>query len=219
MTVKIGILALQGAFVEHQAALWRLVEEDGIAVDAVQVRKAEELVDLDGLIIPGGESTTMTLSAERLGLWSEIKQRLQTHQLPCWGTCAGAIMLCRRIDNQMRGGQDSLAVLDVAIRRNAFGSQVNSFISPLILEADGQLFPHGIFIRAPMIEDFDDARCRVLARLAIPPANGMDPNAREKSRVCALSHDNILLTTFHPELTDNLYFHRRFLQMILDHRP
>jgi 5'-phosphate synthase pdxT subunit len=195
MPVLIGVLALQGAFKEHQEVLERL----GAA--SIQVRNVQDLEGIDGLIIPGGESTSMTLSAERLGLWSHVKELLDGG-LPTWGTCAGAIMLCRTIDNQMHGGQGSLALLDVAIKRNAYGSQIASFCSPLSI-SDGSKFP-GVFIRAPAIESFDPERYKVIAQLS----------EKYDLPIAGLKGEHIMITTFHPELTDDAYFHNLFLSMI-----
>lgn len=192
--VLIGVLALQGAFKEHQEVLEKL------GAQTRQIRNSRDLDGIDGLIIPGGESTSMTLSAERLGLWRHIKELLEK-KLPTWGTCAGAIMLCKTIDNQMQGGQDSLAMLDVAIKRNAYGSQIASFCSPL--QTDHGEYP-GVFIRAPAIETFDSQKYSVLAKL---------PETYELP-VVALKGGHIMITTFHPELTLNDRFHRLFLEMI-----
>lgn len=193
--ILIGVLALQGAFKEHQQVLEKL------NISTRQIRSLKDLEGINGLIIPGGESTSMTLSAERLGLWRSIKELLDK-KLPTWGTCAGAIMLCKTIDNQMQGGQDSLAILDVAIKRNAYGSQIASFTSSLVIDQE-KSFP-GVFIRAPAIESFDEEKNKIIARLT----------GNYDLPVVGLKDENVMITTFHPELTNDTYFHNLFVDMI-----
>lgn len=203
--MKIGILALQGAFREHVDCLERLAREDGLHLSVVLVRNKEGLADLDGLIIPGGESTSMTLAAERLGMWPHLKRRLHEDKLPVWGTCAGAILLSKHIDNAMQGGQDAIAMLDISIKRNAYGSQSSSFIAPLTLDGGG-VFPRGVFIRAPRIDDVFGSDYKVIARLS------------SDASPVAVRSQHALITTFHPELTDDLHFHRQFIDMMLSAR-
>jgi len=187
---RIGVLALQGDFAEHVSVLRRLGSE------AREVRRPEELSDLDGLIIPGGESTTISrLMAEYE--FAEPLRRLAQDSFPVWGTCAGMIVLARRASDLDR---PTLAALDITVRRNAFGRQVDSFETDLSVPALGAAPFHAVFIRAPTVEDVGEG-VEVLAAL-------------EDGRVVAVRQGNALATAFHPELTDDDRFHRYFLEMV-----
>ena len=194
--VTIGILALQGAFVEHEAMVRRL------GAQAVQVRKPEQLADLDGLIIPGGESTTMGLVAERWGLVEPLRAWVRSGK-PTWGTCAGMIMLADRATGQKEGGQTLLGGLDVTVNRNYFGRQNESFETWLRVPALGEAPIRAVFIRAPAIV----AAGASVEVLATVPGRGEDV-------IAAVRQGNILATAFHPELTDDLRWHALFLAMV-----
>jgi len=188
--MTIGVLALQGAFIEHRKALERL------GVDTREVRLPEHLEGLSGLIIPGGESTTIGKLAVTYGLIGPIRERAAAGW-PVWGTCAGMILLARDI-----GGlaQPLIGLMDVVIRRNAFGRQVDSFETWLDVPELGEDAPfRAVFIRAPVIERVGP-EVRVLARLS-------------DGAIVAARQGNLLATAFHPELTDDLRFHRYFLRM------
>ncbi|MBI4302535.1 MAG: pyridoxal 5'-phosphate synthase glutaminase subunit PdxT [Chloroflexi bacterium] len=185
---RIGVLALQGAFAEHISVLQRL------GVEAVPVRLPGELEELEGLIIPGGESTTMSRLMTVFHLRDEIK-RLAEDGLPMWGTCAGLILLAKEVDSL----PDPLGVMDIGVRRNAFGRQVDSFETELpVLPLGKEPFP-AVFIRAPQIDRLG-SEVEVLARLT----NGQVVAARE---------NNLVATAFHPELTTDPRFHCYFLNM------
>lgn len=190
--MKIGILALQGAFIEHQLILNRL------GVQTVQVRLPKDLDCLDGLIIPGGESTTIGKLAEFYDLIEPLRSFGRQHAV--WGTCAGAIFLSK----DARRSQPLLGIMDITVVRNAFGRQVDSFETDLDMtflpSANGHQKPfHTVFIRAPLIESvFGDAR--VLA--ALPDG-----------RIVAARQGRLLATSFHPELTGDDRFHRYFLEL------
>ena len=187
--MKIGVLALQGAFREHIEALHRL------GVEAVEVRLPEQLEGLDGLIIPGGESTAIGKLAVTYGLQEAIRRYAEGGN-PVYGTCAGMILLSRDVGRD----QPLLGVMDVRVERNAFGRQLDSFETGLEIAALGEdPFP-GVFIRAPRIESVGD-EVDVLASL-------------EDGTPVAARQDNMLVTAFHPELTDDLRFHRYFLAMV-----
>lgn len=188
--MKIGVLALQGAFAEHIQML------SSLGVDAVEVRRADQLEDLDGLIIPGGESTTIGMLAVEFGLFQPLK--MFAAEKPVWGTCAGAIFLSR----DAKRDQPLLGVMDITVERNAFGRQVASFEVDLPVPAlNSNNAPyHAIFIRAPLIESVS-GDARVLARL-------------EDGRIVAAQQGHLLATSFHPELTTDDRFHRYFLSMI-----
>jgi 5'-phosphate synthase pdxT subunit len=189
--VRIGILALQGAFIEHEHMLARL------GVETVQVRLPAHLEGLDGLIIPGGESTTIGQVAQRWGLLEPLCTFARAGR-PLWGTCAGMILLAKEVLDP-KPGQPLLGLMDLAVRRNAFGRQVDSFEADLEVPVLGPVPFHAIFIRAPVIERVGEG-VEVLARL-------------EDGRVVAARQGKLLATSFHPELTNDSRFHRYFLQL------
>lgn len=199
--MKIGVLALQGAFREH------ILKLQALGVDAVEVRLPRELDDLDALIIPGGESTTMGKLAEAFGLLEPLKAF--TREKPAWGTCAGLIMLAARAQRQKKGGQPLLGGLDITVDRNYFGRQVDSFEADLDVPAlaevarpeDPQGPFHAIFIRAPAVIEVGP-EVEVLARLP------------DQGPIVAVRQGHLLGTAFHPELSNDLRFHRYFLEMV-----
>lgn len=195
-TLTVGVLALQGAFAEHIAMLERA------AARAVEVRKPEHLDDLDGLILPGGESTTMGLVAERWGLVEPLRAWVRAGR-PTWGTCAGMILLAERATGQKQGGQPLLGGLDVTVNRNYFGRQVQSFEVDLDAPALGPEPVHAVFIRAPAITEIGPG-VQSLAALE------RTPGERVHVAVC---QGLLLATAFHPELTADLRWHRLFLRM------
>ncbi|MBI9049094.1 MAG: pyridoxal 5'-phosphate synthase glutaminase subunit PdxT [Anaerolineaceae bacterium] len=191
--MKIGVLALQGAFIEHQ----KILEKLGAKV--AQVRLPEHLIDLDGLIIPGGESTTIGKMAEEYGLLEPLQQFGK--QKPLWGTCAGAIFLAKNIGLH----QPLLGLMDITVERNAFGRQIDSFEAELSIPCLGSsngytgLFP-AVFIRAPLINDVGEG-VEVLSKLT-------------DGRIVAVRQGHLLATSFHPELTGDTRFHKYFLELI-----
>jgi len=191
--MKIGVLALQGDFAEHITMLKKL------GVETVEVRLPEQLDGLDGIIIPGGESTTIGKLALAYGLIEPLQQFGQRHAI--WGTCAGAIFLSKDIGLE----QPLLGLMYIKVKRNAFGRQLESFEADLdILElkqATGtEEAYHAFFIRAPIIESvFGDAK--IIASLP-------------DGRIVAAQQNNLLATSFHPELTDDTRFHQYFLSLI-----
>jgi 5'-phosphate synthase pdxT subunit len=193
--VTIGVLALQGDFAEHAGALRRL------GVTTRPVRLPEQLDGLDGLILPGGESTTIGKLATTFGLVEPLRAFAKQHAV--WGTCAGAIFLSRGAGRD----QPLLNLMDLRVERNAFGRQVDSFetdISFPMLDEPQTPFPC-VFIRAPLIESVG-AGVEILARLAEPPRPG-------GGTIVAARQGNWLATAFHPELTSDGRFHRYFLEM------
>lgn len=190
--MKIGVLALQGDFAEHQKML------QSLGVDVVQVRKAEHLNQLDGLIIPGGESTTIGKLAFDFHLMEPLREFGQQHAI--WGTCAGAIFLSK----DARRTQPLLNLMDITVERNAFGRQVDSFETTLQVPALKKIDPedrgfHAVFIRAPLIEKVG-LNVEILATL-------------EDGRIVAAQEGHFLATSFHPELTGDDRFHRYFMEM------
>ncbi|MEJ2606221.1 MAG: pyridoxal 5'-phosphate synthase glutaminase subunit PdxT [Anaerolineales bacterium] len=193
--MKIGVLALQGDFAEHIVMLRR------IGVETVEVRLPEQLEEIDGLIIPGGESTTIGNLATQYKIMAPIKRFGKRHAI--WGTCAGAILLASEVQRK----QPLLKLMDISIERNAFGRQVDSFESDIYvpaLESPQEPFP-AVFIRAPIIKQTGKA-VEVLARL---PADNGSPEI-----IVAAQQDRLLATSFHPELTHDDRFHRYFLNLV-----
>ena len=191
--MKIGVLALQGAFREHLDTL------DAIGVEGVRVREPADLEGVSGLILPGGESTTMRQLLERWGLRGPILD-LARSGAPIFGACAGMIVLARDING---GEEPILPLLDVRVERNAFGRQLDSFEADLSVDVLGSTPVHAVFIRAPIIEatgpDVD-----VLARL-------------DDGRIVAVRERNVLATAFHPELAGETRFHRLLATMAAEH--
>jgi 5'-phosphate synthase pdxT subunit len=198
-TVKdpvIGVLALQGDVREHLGAL---AESDAVARP---VRRPEELDAVDALVIPGGESTTMSNLAITFGLLEPIRKRI-AGGLPVYGSCAGMIMLAGTVLDG-RPDQESFAGIDMTVRRNAFGRQVDSFEADVQIEdIPGDDF-HAVFIRAPWVEEVGDD-VQVMGRVTSGPAAG---------RIVAVRQGNLLATAFHPELTGDLRVHRYFVELV-----
>lgn len=188
----IGVLALQGAFAEHISIL------DRLKVKALPVRLPSELKSIDGLIIPGGESTSIGLLVNAYDIADKIK-RLAEEGIPIFGTCAGMILMAKEVtDNEVK----PLGLMDIAVRRNAFGRQKDSFETELSVPALGKKPFPGIFIRAPLIERVND-NTEILTRLH----DGTIVSARQ---------GRLITTAFHPELTDDPRFHQYFLKIIAD---
>ncbi|MGH2461918.1 MAG: pyridoxal 5'-phosphate synthase glutaminase subunit PdxT [Chloroflexota bacterium] len=190
--MRIGVLALQGDFREHVRML-RAIE-----VDAPEVRLPRDLDQVDGLIIPGGESTTIGKLLVAFDLMDELRQRTR-EGFPVYGTCAGAIVLANEIDGQ-GVDQPLIGTLDIGIQRNAFGRQVDSFEADLAVPVLGEAPFHAVFIRAPIIERVGSG-VEALARL-------------DDGTVVAVRQGNLVATAFHPELTDDGRFHEYFAGLI-----
>jgi 5'-phosphate synthase pdxT subunit len=188
--MRIGVLASQGAFIEHIAALRQL------KVEALPVRLAPQLVGLDGLVIPGGESTAITKLMLSSNLTEEIK-KLARKGLPIFGTCAGMIVLSTPNSDR---DVEPLGLMDIIVKRNAFGRQVDSFEAELSIPVLGEKPFPAVFIRAPLIERAN-SNVLILARLA-------------DGTIVAARQGNLLVSAFHPELTDDLRFHRYFLDIV-----
>lgn len=192
----VGVLALQGDVREHLRAL------ADIGVAARPVRRVAELDSVDALIIPGGESTTMSRLAVDFGLIEPLHERLAAG-MPGYGSCAGMILLASDIVDG-RPDQRALGGIDMTVRRNAFGRQVDSFEAAVEIEGIGGGAFHAVFIRAPWVESVG-ADVRVLGRVTEGPAAG---------RIVAVRQGNLLATAFHPELTGDLRVHRYFVEMV-----
>jgi 5'-phosphate synthase pdxT subunit len=193
---RVGVLALQGDFREHIRSLLRL------GVEATEVRLPGQLAGLGGLILPGGESTTMGKLAVEFGLLEPLRG-LAAGGLPMWGTCAGLILLARDAGRS----QPLIGALDVTVQRNAFGRQLQSFETDLSIPAlaDSRLPFRAVFIRAPLVARVGPG-VEVLARL--------DDAEGRAGEIVAVRQGHLLATAFHPELTDDDRFHRYFLSFI-----
>lgn len=193
MTLHVGVLALQGDVREHLRALASL------GVTASAVRRPSELAAVDGLVLPGGESTTMAKLARTFDLLEPLRQRVQDG-MPTFGTCAGMILLADRIQDGV-AGQETIGGLDITVRRNAFGRQVDSFEGPVDVEGlDSPV--HGVFIRAPWVEQVGD---------------GVEVLARAGGKIVAVRQGSLLATSFHPEVGGDARVHGLFVRLVEQH--
>jgi 5'-phosphate synthase pdxT subunit len=188
--MRVGVLALQGTFIEHIDLLQQL------GVEAPPIRLPHELDTLDGLVIPGGESTTILRLMKSFDLTEPIRT-MARQGLPVWGTCAGTILLARRVSNYE---METLGLMDLKVRRNAFGSQIDSFEADLEIPSVGEELFHAVFIRAPVIEEAA-AEVEVLSRLP-------------DGTIVAARQNLLLACAFHPEFTHDLRFHSYFLSIV-----
>ena len=188
--MKVGVLALQGAFKLHVQALERL------GVETIEVRSLENFDASEALIIPGGESTTMSFLLESSGIFDSLQERSK-NGMPILGTCAGMILLSSKITDG-RNDQKPLNLIDIEVRRNGYGRQIDSFESDLLIEGFNSSF-RGIFIRAPLVENVSE-KVEVLAEI-----NGRPVMCRQ---------DSIIVTSFHPELADDDRIHAEFLELV-----
>jgi len=186
--VTVGVLALQGDFAEHESMLKRL------GVDALEVRLPSDLQGLDALIIPGGESTTITRLIQTYDLFEPLREFARSK--PVWGTCAGAIVMARHATDLDR---PTLDVMDIEVKRNAFGRQVDSFETDISIKGMEGPPLHAVFIRAPVIESVGEG-VDVIGRL-------------DSGEVVAVRQGRLLATSFHPELTEDPRLHALFVSM------
>jgi len=189
--VKVGVLALQGAFREHIYAL------EALDVGAVAVRLPDQLGECAGLIIPGGESTAISKLMESYGFYEPILSR-QAQGMAIWGTCAGAILIAATVVDGVFD-QRSLALMDATVRRNAYGRQVDSFEADIDFAHIGEAY-RGVFIRAPWIESVGE---------------GVEVLAKHDGHIVAARQGSLLATTFHPELTGDPRIHRYFVERVV----
>ncbi|XP_031552468.1 probable pyridoxal 5'-phosphate synthase subunit pdx2 [Actinia tenebrosa] len=228
VNLKVGVLAIQGGFFEHKAALLKALKnhkfKNDIEVQIVEVREEEDLQELDGLILPGGESTTMSIFLESSGLDSVLKDWMNDKTKPrvVWGTCAGLILMSNQIAGQKEGGQAKIGGLDITTSRNFFGRQLNSFEAVLDIKdksvqesiLNSTVYKstckgiHGVFIRAPAVLSIDSKEVQILATVKIPSC--------ERPVIVAVAQDNLMATAFHPELTDDVEWHAYFIRKILN---
>lgn len=188
--MKIGILAIHGSVEEHARTLKKL----GVVVH--EVRSPEDLEGIQGIILPGGESTAQSMLMKRFGIFDLLKEKIKSG-LPAWGTCAGAILLAKEVGGKNK--PETFTVMDISVERNWYGAQLSSFITPINVDINGDQFQiEGVFIRAPKIEA-NSTEASTFAEY-----NGSAVIVRQK---------NMLASAFHPELTDNTKVHEYFVSM------
>jgi len=187
----IGVSGIQGDFREHKWAIEKL------GIETLVVRTPEDLDRIDGLIIPGGESTTMIRIMKRIGLFDALREKIQ-NGFPVYGTCAGLIVLAKEIENYP---QESLGVIDIKVKRNAYGRQVDSFDEMVEIKGFDKPFK-AIFIRAPRVEAWGE---------------GVETLAFLDNHPIMLRQNNVLVTSFHPELTDDKRIHEYFVKMVKEY--
>ncbi|KAI1172658.1 PdxT/SNO family [Nemania sp. FL0916] len=222
--VTVGVLALQGGFAEHLGLLRRAADylsshrELPLPVDTTEVRTKEELAVCDALILPGGESTTLSLVAAQSGLLEPLREFVKVSRKPVWGTCAGLILLCEQASATKRGGQELIGGLDVKVHRNHFGRQLQSFVQdvnlPFLDQGETEKsapFP-AVFIRAPVVDQMlqqNDSPGPAIEIMAKFPSHGDGDN------IVAIRQGNVFGTSFHPELTDDIRIHVWWLEQVM----
>lgn len=188
---RVGVLAIQGDFREHKILLERL------GADVSEIRLSDQLDDVDGLIIPGGESTTIVQLIDIYDMREKLRERVLVDGLPTWGTCAGMIVMAQSLSDRR---PEPLKLMNIDVSRNAFGRQVDSFETDLEIEGmDGPPY-HAVFIRAPVVDNIGEG-VKIISRL-------------QDGRPVAVKQGHMLATAFHPELTDDPRMHKLFLRII-----
>lgn len=195
MSLVIGVLALQGDVREHVAAI------EAVGAEALTVRRAGELASVDALILPGGESTAIWRLTRAFDLLEPLRERI-AEGMPTYGSCAGMILLANRVIDKAEG-QETIGGLDVAVRRNAFGRQVDSFETDISIPIVGDNLVHAVFIRAPWVEQVGES-VEVLGAVEVDGA----------SHPVAIRQGHLLATSFHPELTGDLRIHKYFIDQL-----
>jgi 5'-phosphate synthase pdxT subunit len=185
--MKVGVLSLQGGVIEH------LNQIKSLGHIGIEVKKEEDLDDIDAIILPGGESTTIGKILKATKLIEPLREKIKTG-LPTWGTCAGMILLAKEIEDKV---SKHLQVMDIRVRRNAFGTQIDSFITKKVIKEVSKEAMELVFIRAPYITEVGD-NVKILCEI--------------DNKVVAAKQDNIIVTAFHPELTNDLRFLNYFLK-------
>ncbi len=187
--MKIGILAIQGSVAEHRKML------EALNIEVSEVRLSKDLGGISGIILPGGESTTQSKLMKHFGLFNELKNRIK-EGLPAWGTCAGAILLSKKVIG--KNCPPTLELMDIKADRNAYGTQVDSFENILKIRLANHIFIQGVFIRAPKL---------------FPLNNQVEILCEHQGQSVMLRQDHLLATSFHPELTDDTSIHNYFVHM------
>ncbi|MEM1546129.1 MAG: pyridoxal 5'-phosphate synthase glutaminase subunit PdxT [Candidatus Methanomethylicia archaeon] len=202
MKARIGVLGFQGSVTEHVEAVSRALENIKVESEVLIVKKASDIKSINGIIIPGGESTVIGRLAEKSGLLSSLRIAI-LNGLPVFGTCAGVVMLAREVHDAKIGvtNQPILGVMDIKVLRNAFGRQRESFEVDIVIPRIGREPFHAVFIRAPVIEAVLSSDVEVLAKL--------------EDKIVLAQQNNMLASVFHPELTSDLRLHEYFLKKAL----
>jgi len=201
--MKFGVIALQGDVREHIEMLEIAMDQLGIEGEVVKVKKPEDLKNVKGIIIPGGESTVIGRLCEKFGLLNKIRELVVRNKLAVMGTCAGLVLLAKKIVDARVGevSQPSLGLMDISVVRNAFGRQRESFEIDLEIPEIGSSPFRAIFIRAPIVKEVLNNEVRILAKF--------------DDKIVAVQQKNLLALSFHPELTNDTRIHRYFLNIAL----
>jgi len=194
---KIGVIGIQGAIAEHINSFEKAINELNFNAEVFSVRNKDQIKSLDALVIPGGESTTISRFIQKLGLEEEILRRIKKKDLPIMGTCAGCVILANSIKDETHDVK-LLKAMDMTVKRNAFGRQKESFEQKIDIKGLNTPY-NAVFIRAPTIEDILKD-CKALAKI--------------DNKIVMARQDNLLALSFHPELTDDLRIHKYFLDII-----
>ncbi len=195
--LSIGVIGIQGAISEHISAMKNAFKKYNYQGNVFIIKNKEEIIDIDALLIPGGESTTIIKIMKKSGIYEEIKKRIKEKNLPIMGTCAGCVLLSSKITNNSEDIRP-LSAMEMQVKRNAFGSQKESFETNIKIKGLDALF-NAVFIRAPVIEKIW-GKCEILSEI--------------DKKIVMARQNNYLAITFHPELTDDLRIHKYFLDMI-----
>ena len=198
MVSNVGVLGIQGAISEHVDAMSRVLKEEDVKGTVFVVKHRKQIDNIDGLIIPGGESTTISQILCKSGIYDEILKRVERNDLPIMGTCAGCVMLAKEIIDHATE-IEPLRLMNMQIKRNAFGRQRHSFEQKIDINGFTQPY-NAVFIRAPLITKVW-GKCKILAKI--------------DKKIVMARQDNLLASSFHPELTDDLRIHEYFLEMCL----
>lgn len=195
--LSIGVIGIQGAISEHINIMNKTLNESGVSGNVVIVKTKDQIKDIDALILPGGESSTISKILFKSGISDEINKRLKEKSLPIMGTCSGCVMLANKITNDVKDVK-LLFAMDMSVKRNAFGRQRESFETNIKVKGFHDPY-NAVFIRAPVIEEvWGD--CEIIAKSA--------------GKIVMAKQGNLLALSFHPELTDDLRIHKYFLDMI-----
>ena len=195
--LSIGVIGIQGAVEEHIQSMKQVFEKTNTPGEVFPIKHKEEIKKIDGLIIPGGESTTISRILFQKELHKEIKKRVKNDNLPIMGTCAGCVILAKKINDDNHDVK-LLGLMDIEVTRNAFGRQKESFEQTIQIQGFKELY-NAVFIRAPVIEKTKN-NCKILSKI--------------DNKIIMARQDNILALSFHPELTDDLRIHQYFLNLI-----